>query len=178
VNRKRAGLNFSHGLSKGGLYGVDLVVSDHHSGLVRAIHMYFQGATWQRCQTHFMRNILDKTPKGLQKEIHAKVRAIFEAPDVKTSRMLLREVLDEYQTKAPKAMDVLECGFEDAIAVLEFPERYGRRLRKTNGIEPLNEEICRRERVIRILPNRESPIRLIGALLMEQDEKWLCGKNT
>ena len=74
-------------------------------------------------------------------------------------------------------MDVLEEGFEDAIAVLELPERYRRRLRTTNSLERLNEEVRRRERVIRIFPNRESAIRLIGALLMEQDEKWASGKK-
>jgi len=164
-------------LKQRGLHGVDLVVSDQHNGLIRAIRQYFQGATWQRCQTHFMRNILDKTPKALQKEIHAKVRAIFEAPDAKTARMLLNQVLDEYRAKAAKAMDVLEEGFEDAIAVLELPERYRKRLRTTNSLERLNEEVRRRERVIRIFPNRESAIRLIGALLMEQDEKWASGKK-
>jgi len=91
--------------------------------------------------------------------------------------MLLNQVLDEYRAKAAKAMDVLEEGFEDAIAVLELPERYRRRLRTTNSLERLNEEVRRRERVIRIFPNRESAIRLIGALLMEQDEKWASGKK-
>ncbi|MGB9840696.1 IS256 family transposase [Thermovenabulum sp.] len=164
-------------LKQRGLHGVDLVVSDHHNGLVRAIHKYFQGATWQRCQTHFMRNILDKTPKALQKEIHTKVRAILEAPDTKTARILLNQVLEEYRAKAPKAMDVLETGFEDAIAILEYPEHYRKRLRTTNALERLNEEIRRRERIIRIFHNRESAIRLIGALLMEQDEKWTSGKK-
>ncbi|NYE56722.1 IS256 family transposase [Carboxydothermus ferrireducens] len=164
-------------LKQRGLHGVDLVVSDHHNGLRRAIRQHFQGATWQRCQTHFMRNILDKTPKALQKEIHAKVRAILEAPDTDTARMLLNQVLDEYRTKAAKAMDILESGFEDAVAVLELPERYRKRLRTTNSLERLNEEIRRRERVIRIFPNRESAIRLIGALLMEQDEKWASSKK-
>jgi transposase-like protein len=164
-------------LKQRGLYGVDLVVSDHHNGLVQAIHRHFQGATWQRCQAHFMRNILDKTPKTLQKELHGKLRAIFEAPDSKTARMLLNQVLDEYRDKAPKAMEILEEGFEDAIAVLELPEPYRRRLRTTNMLERLNEEIRRRERVIRIFPSRESGIRLIGALLMEQDEKWASGRK-
>ncbi|NNG68282.1 IS256 family transposase, partial [Caldanaerobacter subterraneus] len=164
-------------LKQRGLHGVDLVVSDHHSGLVQAICRHFQGATWQRCQTHFMRNILDKTPKALQKELHAKLRAIFEAPDPRTARMLLNQVLDEYRDKAPKAMEILEEGFEDAIAVLELPEPYRRRLRTTNMLERLNEEIRRRERVIRIFPSRESGIRLIGALLMEQDEKWASGRK-
>jgi len=136
-------------LKQRGLHGVDLIVSDQHKGLVRAISQYFQGATWQRCQTHFMRNILDKTPKQLQKEIHGKVRAILEAPDLETARMLLKEVLEEYKEKAPKTMDILEEGFEDATAVLELPEQYRRRLRTTNGLERLNEEIRRRERVIK-----------------------------
>jgi len=68
-------------------------------GLIRAVRQHFQGATWQRCQTHFLRNILDKTPKSLQKKIHTRIRAIFEALDAKTARMLLNQVLDEYRSK-------------------------------------------------------------------------------
>lgn len=124
-----------------------------------------------------MRNILDKSSKALQRELHAKLRAIFETPDPSAARMLLNQVLDEYRDKAPKAMEILEEGFEDAIAVLELPEPYRRKLRTTNMSERLNEEIRRRERVIRIFPNRESGIRLIGALLMEQDEKWASGRK-
>ncbi|MCS3917251.1 transposase-like protein [Caldanaerobacter subterraneus subsp. tengcongensis MB4] len=105
------------------------------------------------------------------------MKAYFEAPDPRTARMLLNQVLDEYRDKAPKAMEILEEGFEDAIAVLELPEPYRRRLRTTNMLERLNEEIRRRERVIRIFPSRESGIRLIGALLMEQDEKWASGRK-
>lgn len=164
-------------LKSRGLKGVDLIVSDDHGGLVRAIRRNFQGVTWQRCQTHFMRNILDATPKSLQDEIHSRIRPILEAPDAKTARMLLEKVLEEYETKAPKAMAVLEAGFEDVTAVLALPEKYRKRLRTTNPMERLNEEIRRRERVIRIFPNRESAIRLIGALLMETDEKWASGKK-
>jgi len=118
-------------------------------------------------------------PKSLSpaSPIHGKVRAILEAPDLETARMLLKEVLEEYKEKAPKTMDILEEGFEDATAVLELPEQYRRRLRTTNGLERLNEEIRRRERVIRIFPNRESAIRLIGALLMEIDEKWEVARD-
>ena len=134
-----------------GLNGVDLVESSCHKGLVQAIYRHFQGATWQRCQTHFMRNILDKTPKVLKKELHAKIRATFAAPDAKTARVLLNQVLEEYRNKAPKAMEVLEEEFEDAIAVLELPEPYRRRLRKADMLERLNGEIRRRERVIRYL---------------------------
>jgi len=124
-----------------------------------------------------MRNILDATPKTLQEELYPRVRAILDAPDMDTARMLLQQVLEAYEAKAPKAMSILEAGFEDATAVLMFPERYRKRLRTTNGMERLNEEIRRRERVIRIFPNRESVVRLIGALLMEIDEKWTSGKK-
>lgn len=159
------------------LRGVDIIVSDSHGGLVRAVRGQFQGATWQRCQTHFMRNILDKTPKSLQAEVHGRVRALLDSPDPETARLLLEKVLEDYAHKAPKAMTVLETGFDDATAVLELPERYRKRLRTTNGVERLNLEIRRRERVIRIFPNRESVIRLVGALLMELDEKWSSGSR-
>lgn len=159
------------------LRGVDLIVSDHHGGLVKAIRTQFQGVAWQRCQTHFMRNILDATPKQLQAEIHANVRAILDAPDLDTARLLLQQTFEKYEKKALKAMTILESGFEDATQVLRLPEHYRKRLRTTNGLERLNEEIRRRERVIRIFPNRESVIRLIGALLMEIDEKWSNGRK-
>jgi transposase-like protein len=155
-----------------GLNGVDLITSDDHQGLENAIQTQLQGATWQRCQTHFMKNIVDAMPKALQEEIHSRVRGIFEAANLETARFLLNQTLDEYGVKAPKAMDVLEQGFDDATAVLSLPEKYRTKLRTTNSIERLNQEIRRRERVIRIFPNRESSLRLIGAFLLEYDEKW------
>jgi putative transposase len=160
-----------------GLHGVDIVVSDSHSGLVNAVRSQFQGCTWQRCQTHFMRNLLDATPKSLQGELYGRVRALLDAPDMKTARVLFEQILTDYEKQAPKAMRVLEEGFDDVTAVLELPERYRKRLRTTNGVERLNEEIRRRERVIRIFPSRESAMRLLGALLMEIDEKWSTGSR-
>jgi transposase-like protein len=160
-----------------GLSGVDLVVSDHHGGLVKAVQVQFQGATWQRCQTHLSANIADATPKALQEEVHARLRPIFTAPDATTARILLAGFVADYQAKAPAAVATLERGFDDAIAVLALPAPYRVRLRTTNGVERLNEEIRRRERVIRIFPNRESVIRLLGALLLEQDEVWTTGKR-
>jgi len=157
------------------LRGTDIVVSDSHGGLVKALKAQFQGCTWQRCQTHFMRNFLDATPKALHDEMYGRVRAILDAPDLKTARLLYDQVVADYAEKAPKAMAVLENGFDDITAVLALPEKYRKRLRTTNGMERLNEEIRRRERVIRIFPNRDSVIRLIGALLMEMDEKWQTG---
>jgi len=168
---------FFAGLKARGLQGVDLVVSDDHSGLVQAVRTQFQGVTWQRCQTHFTRNVLDKTPKTLRSEVKQAVRAILTAPEVETARLLLQQTLAKYEKKASRAMECLENGFDDATAVLVLPERYRRRLRTTNALERLNEEIRRRERVIRIFPNRASVMRLVGALLMEIDEKWTSGKK-
>ena len=159
------------------LRGVELVVSDDHKGLVKAIRTHFQGVTWQRCQTHFMRNIIDATPKSLRDELYPHLRAILDAPNIDAARLLLNQTLGVFEKKAPKAMQVLEMGFDDATAVLVLPEKYRRRLRTTNAVERLNEEIRRRERVIRIFPSRESVVRLIGALLMELDDKWTTGKK-
>jgi putative transposase len=160
-----------------GLTGVDLVVSDSHGGLVNAVRLQFQGATWQRCQTHLSANVSDATPKALQDEVHRRVRAIFEAPDTETARVLLAKFSADYAQRAPAAVATLERGFDDATAVLALPAPYRQRLRTTNAVERLNEEVRRRERVIRIFPNRESVIRLLGALLMEQDEAWTTGKR-
>jgi putative transposase len=162
-------------LKQRGLHGVDVVVSDSHGGLVAAVRTHFQGCTWQRCQTHLTRNILDAAPKSVQSELHGRLRSLLEAPDPDTARTLLVRLVAEYGERASKAMAVLEDGFEDATAVLALPERYRVRLRTTNGVERLNEEIRRRERVIRIFPNRASAVRLLGALLMEIDEGWSTG---
>jgi transposase-like protein len=174
---ERSWMEFFVWLKSRGLTGVDLVVSDHHAGLVNAIRVQFQGATWQRCQTHLSANVSDATPKALQEEVHRRVRAIFEAPDVETARLLLDQFRVDCAQHAPAAVSTLERGFDDALAVLALPEPYRRRLRTTNAVERLNEEIRRRERVIRIFPNRESALRLLGAFLMEQDEAWTTGKR-
>jgi transposase-like protein len=162
-------------LKRRGLTGVDLVVSDAHTGLVAAVQRHFQGCTWQRCQTHLAGDVLEATPKSERQELHGHLRALFEAPDLPTARVLLQALLDTYAGRAPSAMAVLEAGFDDATAALALPEPYRRRLRTSNGMERLNEEVRRREHVIRIFPNRESAVRLLGAVLMEQHEQWATG---
>ncbi len=107
--------------------------------------------------------------------MHARIRAVFEALDEATARTLLAKLISDYADRASAAIATLERGFDDATAVLALPTPYRKRLRTTNGVERLNEEIRRRERVIRIFPNRESAIRLVGALLMELDEQWTTG---
>lgn len=163
-------------LKERGLRGVDFIVSDDHRGLVKAIQTHFQGTIWQRCQTHFTRNILDKCPKRYQKDLLSKLQSIFRAPDRRTAELILRETIDNFETTAPKAMEVLEEGFEDATAIMILPPKFRKRLRTTNSVERLIAEIRRRERVIRIFPNQASAERLIGALLLEQHEEWATGR--
>lgn len=166
---------FFQSLKTRGLRGVDLVVSDHHGGLVEAVKTHFQGASWQRCQAHFSRNVISAAPKAVQKEFKTHLRALLTAPDLATARRLLTDTLTSFEKRAPQAVEVLEAGFDDATAVLALPDPYRTRLRTTNSQERLNEEIRRRERVIRIFPTREAAVRLLGALLMEWDEQWSSG---
>ena len=135
-----------------------------------------QGVSWHRCQTHFKHNVLDSCPKALQGELKARLKLLFYAPDMVTARKLLTDVLADFSEKAPRAMECLENGFDDATAVMVLPEPYIKRLRSTNILERLNQEVRRRERVIRIFSNTESAMRPLGALLMEQDEIWSTGR--
>ncbi|MDD9150929.1 IS256 family transposase, partial [Sporolactobacillus sp. CQH2019] len=130
-----------------GLKGVDLVISDDHGGLVQAVQEAFQGATWQRCQAHFLRNVRDVLPKALRDEGEARVRTILQAPDIETARTLLQKFLNDYDDPAPKATQLMEDGFDDVTAVLPLPEFYRRKVRTTNILERLNQEFRRRERV-------------------------------
>ena len=117
-----------------GTPGMGLIILDQHGGLVQAIEKHFQGATWQRCQTHFIRNILDAAPKYMQDALLEEISRIFHAPNKQAARLLLEQVLAKWEEKAPKAMRILEEGFEDATAVLDYPDRYRRRLRRqTDG---------------------------------------------
>ena len=164
-------------LKSRGLKGVDFVVSDHHEGLKNAIERHFQGAVWQRCQVHLMRNVLGLTSKHLKARMTAGVRRIFRAAEASEARQAFQALVAELAGKANRALEVLENGLEDAIAVMALPEGYRRRLRSNNMVERLQQEIRRRERVIRIFPNQDSALRLIGSLLAEQHEAWSTGKR-
>lgn len=169
--------NFFVSLKRRGLSNVDIITSDSHLGLVNAIKKQFHNASWQRCQTHFSKNLLDKIPNTKKAEAKAHLTDIYNAPDKKSAIARKAEMIEKYKEAYPKATKLLENSFEDITAVFSVPEHYRKRLRTSNSIERLNEEIRRRERVIRIFPNEESLIRLLGALLMEQHEKWVSGKK-
>lgn len=161
-----------------GLRGVDYVISDSHAGLVKALRRNFQGTCWQRCQVHFMRNVLGLAPKAHREEMSLWLKRILHADSQTMARQSFEQLCEAMDgKKAEKALSTLEDGLEDAISVLRLPEKYRRRLRTTNMAERLNEEIRRRERVIRIFPNEDAALRLVGALLAEQHEVWSTGRR-
>lgn len=171
--------NFFEYLKARGLSGLKMVISDAHKGLVSAIKETFLNVSWQRCQAHFIRNILSKTPKKNTKEFRSDLKALFKITDINLARKMKEELFSKYEEdkRYQKSLEVLDEGFEDAFAYLNEEEAYSR-LRTTNCLERLNGEIRRREKVIRIFPNEASAIRLIGAILMDINEEWTTSSKT
>ena len=163
---------FLRSLVKRGLKGVRLVISDAHVGLKQAISTVLSGATWQRCRVHFMRNLLATVPQGAREPIAAIVRTIFAQPDHASAMAQLHKVADGLRARFPKAAALLEEAAEDVLAYRRFPIEHQRQLHSTNVLERLNKEIKRRSNVVGIFPSPKSTVRLIGALLLEQDEEW------
>lgn len=120
---------FFRELKDRGLSQVEMVVSDSHKGLVQAVKQCFQGATWQRCQTHFSRNMLDVCPKKVPPEMKAALKSLYEADDRDTAVILKDNMISRFQQEAPKAADLLEESFDDLLAVLNLPFSLRRRLR-------------------------------------------------
>jgi transposase-like protein len=168
---------FIRGLKGRGLSGVEVATSDAHEGLRQALEAAFPGLIWQRCQAHFRRNVLDRTPAALRDQMHELLDRILTAPSPERAREAVGEACAELEGGAGKALEVLETGWEEATAVLALPPKYRRRLRTTNMLERFIEEIRRREKVIRIFPNEDSAHRLIGALCAEQHEEWSTGRR-
>ena len=166
---------FIRGLKKRGLSGVELATSDAHAGLKQALEEAFPDLIWQRCQSHFRRNVLDQTPSGYRDQMHEVLDRVLEADSQEEARTLLDDFKRRLDEKAPSALETLEDGFYDATAVLALPEKYRKRLRTTNMLERFIQEIRRREKVIRIFPNMDSAHRLVGALCAETHEEWSTG---
>ena len=161
-----------------GLTGVELVVSDDHEGLKAAIGRHFQGASWQRCQVHYQRNLLGMVGAKRRKEIAADLRAIFAATSREQALGMASEVAGRWREKGyEKVACHIEENIEECLACLAFPEGHRRRIRTTNGLERLNQEIKRRTRVVRIFPNPQACLRLVGALAIEQSEEWVTGRR-
>jgi putative transposase len=163
---------FLRSLVKRGLKGVRLVISDAHEGLKAAIGTVLSGATWQRCRVHFMRNLLATVPKGAREAIAAVVRTIFAQPDHASALTQLHKVADGLRHRFARAAALLEEAAEDILAYRHLPTDHQRQLHSTNPLERLNKEIKRRSNVVGIFPNGKSVLRLVGAILLEQDDEW------
>jgi len=159
-------------LKKRGLQKVLLAVSDAHKGLVSALQKSFVGCSWQRCKVHFMRNILAHIPARDKESFAARLKQIWLQPDYKSAKRYAELIIEEYGSKYPKAIEVLEDGLEDSLQYYEFPEIDSRKISSTNVLERLNKEIRRRSRVVGIFPSMDSYIRLVSCYLIEYAEDW------
>ena len=168
---------FLRSLVKRGLAGVRLVISDAHEGLKAAIAAVLSGATWQRCRVHFMRNLLATVPQVMREPIAAIVRTVFAQPDYPSAMTQLHKVADGLRARFPQAAALLEDAADDILAHKHFPEEHRRQLHSTNPLERLNKEIKRRSNVVGIFPNVRATLRLVGAILLEQDEEWAVAER-
>jgi putative transposase len=160
-----------------GLRGVELVTSDDHRGLRAAIDRHFQGASWQRCQVHFARNLLGMVGAKHRGRLGEDLRGIFGAATLAQARAAARACAQTWRSSHPQVAAQLETDVEDCLACYAFPAAHRPRLRTTNGLERLNQELKRRTRVVRIFPNRASLLRLVTALALEQSEEWVSGRR-
>ena len=163
---------FLKSLVKRGLKGVKLVISDAHDGLRHAITRVL-GAAWQRCRVHWMRNALAHVPKGQHTMVAAAIRQAFLQPDAAAAHQTWRHVADQLRARWPKLGALMDGSEHDVLAYIAFPAQHRTKLHSTNPLERLNKEVKRRADVVGIFPNEASITRLIGAVLLEQNDEWL-----
>ncbi|MCK6529147.1 IS256 family transposase [Myxococcota bacterium] len=168
---------FLAGLIGRGLHGVELVISDAHEGLKKGIRAVLNGVSWQRCMVHFLRNVLSRVPKSAQAFVAAVLKTVFTHGTPEAAQEALTKAIDGLRPKYPGAASVLEEGGADALSYLSFPEKHWRQIRSTNPLERLNKEIRRRTDVVGIFPTGASVVRLVGAVLMEQNDEWAVGRR-
>jgi transposase-like protein len=164
--------SFIKGLVRRGLKGVKLVISDAHDGLRHAITRVLS-ASWQRCRVHWMRNALAHVPKGQHTMVAAAIRQAFLQPDAEAAHQTWRQVADQLRPRWPKLAALMDDSEHDVLAYMVFPFQHRTKLHSTNPLERLNKEVKRRADVVGIFPNEASITRLIGAVLLEQNDEWL-----
>src|SRR5213595_1160270 len=172
-----AWLSFIRGLVARGLSGVKLVSSDAHPGLVDAIAATLPGASWQRCRTHFMRNLLTRVPKSAQGFVATMVRTIFAQPDADTVSEQHARVVSQLEQRFPDAAALLDEAGPELLAFTSFPKEHWRQVWSNNSLERLNREIRRRTDVVGIFPDRAAIVRLVGAVLAEQHDEWAVARR-
>ena len=164
-------VEFLRSLARRGLRGVKLVISDAHEGLKAAITKIL-GAAWQRCRVHFMRNALAYAGKTQRRIVSAWVGTAFAQDDAAAARKQWRQVADQARPRVPKLAALMDDAEADVLAYMGFPAQHRAKLHSTNPLERLNGEIKRRSEVVGIFPNEDAVTRLIGALLLEQNDEW------
>jgi transposase-like protein len=170
-------LSFLRSLVARGLAGVRLVTSDAHQGLKGAIEAVLQGASWQRCRVHFMRNALSLVPKATQQMVGATVRTVFAQPDSESAHQQWRRIADGFRARFPKLAELMDEAEEDVLSYATFPKEHWQKIWSNNPLERLNREVKRRTEVVGIFPNERAVIRLVGAVLSEQHDEWQVGKR-
>ena len=162
---------FLRKLARRGLRGVKLVVSDAHEGLKAAVAKVLT-ATWQRCRVHFMRNALAHAGRSGRRVVSAFIATAFAQDDAEAASVQWRRVADQLRPKVPKLAILMDAAEPDVLAYMSFPPQHRTKLHSTNPLERLNGEIKRRTEVVGIFPNEASIIRLVGAILLEQNDEW------
>jgi putative transposase len=165
-------LGFLRGLVARGLSGVQLVISDAHPGLVEAARSVCAGAGWQRCRTHYLRNLLTRVPKSAQPFVATLVRSIFAQPDAAQVAAQHERVVDQLAERFPAAASHLAEAGPQILAFSSYPKEHWRQIWSTNPQERLNKEIRRRTDVVGTFPDRASVLRLVGAVLAETHDEW------
>jgi len=169
---------FLKSLQQRGLNGVKYVVSDDHDGLKAALNATMPGILWQRCQCHLQRNAASYVPKiKMRKQVHNDIRDIFNAPDRQQAQQRLKFYVAKYEKTAAKLSVWMEENLPEGLTVFALPEGHRKRMRTTNMLERVHEEINRRTRVAGLFPNEASLLRLVSAVLMELSEEWETGKR-
>ena len=168
---------FLQSLVERGLQGVQLIISDAHTGLKAARQAVFGGIPWQRCQYHLQQNVQAYVPrKAMQREVAQGLRNIFQAPDLATAQIWLKIMVEKYQPISARLADWLEQIVPEGLTIFSFPLRHRQRIRTVNMLERVSQEVKRRTRVVRIFPNEAACLRLISAILMEISEDWQTGR--
>lgn len=170
-------LAFLRALVARGLSGVQLVISDAHTGLKAAVAAVLAGASWQRCRVHFVRNAVGYVPKGAQAMVAATIRTVFAQPDAQTAREQWRRVADGFRARWPRLAHLMDEAEADVLAYLAFPAEHWRKVWSNNPLERVNKEVKRRTDVIGIFPNEAAVIRLVGAILSEQHDEWQVARR-
>jgi len=169
---------FFESLVKRGMHGLELIISDAHSGLKAAKRAVFPSVPWQRCHFHLQQNAQSYVPKqSMKKEVANDIKAVLTAPNLGEAKRLLQLTSEKYQTKAPKLSEWMVANIPEGFTIFDFPQAHWKKLRTSNLAERANKEIKRRTRVVGIFPNCDSCLRLVTAMLVEMDEEWGQGRG-